>query len=59
MQVLVLGRRVHRYIGRAQLVDVVTLLVSIEARDETSALVDRIEARHEIRCEEAKYTSLH
>ena len=28
------------------LVDVVALLASIEARDETSALVDRIEARH-------------
>ena len=28
------------------LVDVLALLTSIEARDETSALVDRIEARH-------------
>ena len=28
------------------LVDVLELLASIEARDETSALVDRIEARH-------------
>ena len=28
------------------LVDVLALLASIEARDETSALVDRIEARH-------------
>ena len=28
------------------LVDVIALLASIEARDETSALVDRIEARH-------------
>ena len=28
------------------LVDVVALLASIEARDETSALVDRIQARH-------------
>ena len=28
------------------LVDVLVLLASIEARDETSALVDRIEARH-------------
>ena len=27
-------------------VDVLALLASIEARDETSALVDRIEARH-------------
>ena len=36
------------------LVDVVALLASIEATDETSALVDtRIEARHETRCEEA------
>ena len=44
------------------LVDVVALLASIEARDETSALVDtptRIEARHETRCEEATSTSLH
>ena len=32
---------------------------SIEARDETSALVARIEARHETRCEEATSTSLH
>ena len=28
------------------LVDVLALLASIEARDESSALVDRIEARH-------------
>ena len=28
------------------LVDVLALLASIEARDETSALVDRLEARH-------------
>ena len=28
------------------LVDVLALLASIEARDETSGLVDRIEARH-------------
>ena len=28
------------------LVDVLALLASIEARDETSAIVDRIEARH-------------
>ena len=41
------------------LVDVRVLLVSIEVRDETSALVDRIEARHETRCEEATSTSLH
>ena len=44
------------------LVDVLALLASIEARDETSALVDtptRIEARHETRCEEAMSTSLH
>ena len=44
------------------LVDVLALLASIEARDETSALVDtptRIEARHETRCEEATSTSLH
>ena len=46
MQVLVLGRRVHRYIDRAQFSSVLALLASIEARDETSALVDRIEARH-------------
>ena len=42
------------------LVDVLALLASKEARDETSALVDtRIEARHETRCEEATSTSLH
>ena len=41
------------------LVDVLALLASIEARDETSVLVDRIEARHETRCEEATSTSLH
>ena len=44
------------------LVDVLALLAIIEARDETSALVDtptRIEARHETRCEEATSTSLH
>mgnify|MGYP000076585243 CR=1 FL=1 len=37
------------------LVDILALL----ARDETRALVDRIEARHETRCEEATSTSLH
>ena len=41
------------------LVDDLALLASIEARDETSALVDRIEPRHETRCEEATSTSLH
>ena len=44
------------------LVDVLALLASIEARDETSALVDtttRIEARHDTRCEEATSTYLH
>ena len=44
------------------LVDVLALLASIEARDEISALVDtptRIEARHETRCEETTSTSLH
>ena len=41
------------------LVDVLALLANKEARDETSALVDRIEARHETRCEEATSTSLH
>ena len=44
------------------LVDVLALLASIEARDETSALVDtptRIEARHETTCEEETSTSLH
>ena len=44
------------------LVDVLSLLASTEARDEISALVDtptRIEARHEIRCEEAMSTTLH
>ena len=39
-------------------VDVLALLASIEARDETSALVDRMEARHETRCEEATSTFL-
>ena len=38
------------------LVDVLALLASIESRDETSALVDRIEVRHETRCEEATST---
>ena len=41
------------------LVDVLALLASIEARDETSALVDRIDIRHETKCEEATSTSLH
>ena len=41
------------------LVDVLALLASIEARDETSALVDKIEARHETRYGEATSTSLH
>ena len=41
------------------LADVLALLASIEARDETSALVDRIEARHETSCKEATPTSLH
>ena len=44
------------------LVDVLALLPSTVARDETTALVDtptRIEARHETRCEEAMSTSLH
>ena len=41
------------------LLDVLALLASIEARDESSALVDRIEAIHETRCEEAMSTSLH
>ena len=40
------------------LVDVRALLASIEAVDETSALVARLEARHETRCEEATSTSL-
>ena len=62
MQVFVLGRRVHPYIDRANLVDVLSLLASREARDEIRAFVDtptRIEARHETRCEEATSTSLH
>ena len=54
MQVLILGRRVHRYIDRANLVNVRALLASIEAVNETSALVARLEARHEIRSEEAR-----
>ena len=52
---------IHILIER-NLVDVLSLLASIEARDEISALVDtptRIEARHETRCEEATSTSLH
>ena len=40
------------------LVDVRALLASIEVVDETSALVARLEARHETRCEEATSTSL-
>ena len=39
------------------LVDVRALLVNIEVVDETSALVVRLEARHETRCEEATSTS--
>ena len=41
------------------LVYVRALLASIRARDETSALVDKIEARHETRWEGPTYTSLH
>ena len=44
------------------LVDILALLASIEARDETRALVDtptRIEARHETRCKEETSTSFH
>ena len=41
------------------LVDVHALLASIEAVDETSALVARLEVRNETRCEEATSTSLH
>ena len=39
------------------LVHVRALLASIEAVNETSALVARLEARHETRCEEATLTS--
>ena len=59
---LVLGRRDIDILIEHNLVDVIALLASIEARDETSALFDtptRIEARHETRCEEAMSTSLH
>ena len=52
---------IHILIER-NLVDVLSLLGSTEARDEISALVNsptRIEARHETRCEEATSTSLH
>ena len=52
---------IHILIER-NLVDVLSLLASTEARYEISALVDtptRIEARHETRCEEATSTSLH
>ena len=46
MQVLVLEEEYIDILIEHNLVDVVALLASIEARDETSALVDRIEARH-------------
>ena len=46
MQVLVLEEEYMDILIEHNLVDVVALLASIEARDETSALVDRIEARH-------------
>ena len=52
---------IHILIER-NLVDVLSLLASTEARDEITALVDtptRIEARREPRCEEATSTSLH
>ena len=52
---------IHILIER-NLVDVLSLLASTDARDEITALVDtptRIEARHETRCEEATSTSLH
>ena len=39
------------------LVDVLALLASIEAVNETSALVARLETRHDTRCEEATSTS--
>ena len=39
------------------LVHVRAFLASLEAVDETSALVARLEARHETRCEEATSTS--
>ena len=39
------------------LVDVRALLASIEAVDKTSALVARLEARHNTKCEEATSTS--
>ena len=38
-------------------VHVRALLASLEALDETSALVARLEARHDTRCEEATSTS--
>ena len=40
------------------LVDVCALLASIENVDETSALIARLEARHETRCEEVTSTSV-
>ena len=40
------------------LVDVRALVASIEAVDETSALVARLEGRHETGCDEATSTSL-
>ena len=52
---------IHILIER-NLVDVLSLLASTEARDEISALVDtptRIDARHETTCEEATSTYLH
>ena len=48
MQVLVLGRRVHPYIDRAQF-----------SRCSITFSQYRMEARHETRCEEATSTSLH
>ena len=56
---MVLGREYIDMLIERNLVDVLALLASIEARDETSALVDRIEARYETRCKEAMSTSLH
>ena len=48
----------HPTPDKRNLVDVRALLASIEAVDETSALVARLEARHGTRCEEATSTSL-
>ena len=53
-----IGKKSTSILIKRNLVDVRALLASIEVVDETSALVDRIEARDETRCKEAMSTSL-